>query len=159
MIEALRSWMISIIGVSLLLSVVQALTPEGGIRKIMSLLGGLLLLLTMIQPLAHTQPGWRVTQRGGVQREVLRRTEELQKKQEQTQRRIIEEKTAAYISKEAGRMGISCTVRVKTAVGKDGVPRPASAALSCPPAERLSAYMVETLGIARGRQTWNEKVG
>lgn len=159
MIEALRAWMISIILVSFILSLVQALTPEGGTRKMVSLISGLLLLLVMLQPLTHAGTGWQVTRRGDIQREVLRRTEELQKKQGQAQRRIIEERTAAYISKEAKRMGISCTVRVKSEMGRDGVPRPASAALSCPPSKPLSAYMEHELGIAAGRQTWNEKVG
>lgn len=159
MIEALRSWMISIIVVSVMLSVVQAMTPDGNIRKIVSALSGLLLLLAMLQPLSHKSMNLQISRRDDIQRDVRQRTEELQKKQTQERQKLIEEKTAAYISEEAKQLGISCTARVKTAVNKDGVPRPASAALSCPPSEQLSAYMERELGIARGRQTWNEKIG
>lgn len=159
MINALRSWMISIVVVSMLISVIQAMTPDGNLRKIVSILSGLVLLLTMLQPLIHRNIDVQISDKEDIQQEIRQRTEKLQKEQAQESGKLIEDKTAAYIAKEAKRMGISCTVHVKTAVGKDGIPRPVSAALSCPPSAQLSEYMERELGIAKGGQTWNEQSG
>lgn len=149
--------MTSLVAVSLLLSVIQAMTPHGNMKKIVSMIGGLILLLAMMQPILHGNADLRLPQKDNCQKEITQRTEELKKEQVRTARRNIEAKTAAYISDEAKRLGISCTVRVRTTMGKDGVPRPDSAVLSCAPSEKLAAYMEKELGISKGRQTWNEK--
>lgn len=159
MMEGLRAWMLSLITVSMLLSVIQAVTPPGGVKKIASLLGGLILLLAMLQPLTRSRLRWQTSAPADMQRSIRLRTEALQKEQESKRRTIIEEKTASYIVKEAERIGISCTVRVKAAADKDGRLRPVSAALSCPRSQQLALYMEKQLGIPQGRQTWNEASG
>ncbi len=157
MIDAFRTWMTSLVAVSLLISVIQAMTPHGNMKRIVSMLSGLVLLLAMMQPILRGNADLRLPHKDDCQEEITRRTEELKKEQVKTARQNIEAKTAAYISDEAKRLGISCTVRVGTAIGKDGVPRPDSAALSCAPSEKLATYMEKELGIPRRRQTWNEK--
>ena len=57
MIGALREWLTSIVVVTLLLSVAQALVPEGNICRVASFLGGLILLLTMLRPATSRNSG------------------------------------------------------------------------------------------------------
>ena len=57
MIGAVRSWITSIAAVTLLLTVVQALVPEGTLKKITSFTGGLLLLAVLLQPVLRTDLG------------------------------------------------------------------------------------------------------
>ena len=51
MMEWIRSWLFSLVAVSMLLSLVQALLPEGGAGKIASLLGGLLMIAVLLGPI------------------------------------------------------------------------------------------------------------
>ena len=50
MIAAVRTWLTAVAAVSLLLSVVQYITPKGTLRDTASFIGGLLLLLVLLQP-------------------------------------------------------------------------------------------------------------
>ena len=51
MIGAVGSWLRSVAAVTLLLSVVQILIPEGALRRVAGFTGGLLLLAALLQPL------------------------------------------------------------------------------------------------------------
>ena len=57
MIGAVRSWLTSIAAVTLMLTVVQTLVPEGTLRKISGFTGGLLLLAALLQPVLKTDLG------------------------------------------------------------------------------------------------------
>ena len=50
MMGALREWLTAVVTVTMLLSVAQMLMPEGTIRKIGSLTGGMLLIAVLLQP-------------------------------------------------------------------------------------------------------------
>lgn len=51
MMAAARAWLTAVVSVTLLLSVVQTLTPKGSLREIASFVGGLLLLAVLLRPL------------------------------------------------------------------------------------------------------------
>ena len=51
MIAAVRTWLTAVAAVSLLLSIVQYITPKGTLRDTASFIGGLLLLLVLLQPI------------------------------------------------------------------------------------------------------------
>ena len=50
MMEALGKWLLSVSAAALLVSVVQTLIPEGGMRRVASFTGGLLLLAVLLRP-------------------------------------------------------------------------------------------------------------
>ena len=54
MIGAVRGWLTSIAAVTLMLTVVQTLVPEGTVRRITGFTGGLLLLAALLQPVLRT---------------------------------------------------------------------------------------------------------
>ena len=56
MIGAVRSWLTSIAAVTLMLTVVQTLVPEGTLRKISGFTGGLLLLVSVLSSVAAVTP-------------------------------------------------------------------------------------------------------
>ena len=51
MMAAARAWLTAVVSVTLLLSVIQMLTPKGSLREITSFVGGLLLLAVLLRPL------------------------------------------------------------------------------------------------------------
>ena len=48
MMEAVRDWIADVVAITMLLSVAQALIPEGGIRRIFSFSGGLVLVVVLL---------------------------------------------------------------------------------------------------------------
>ena len=49
MMDAFRIWLIGLMAVSLILTVLSTLLPEGSIKKIAGVTGGLVLLLTILR--------------------------------------------------------------------------------------------------------------
>ena len=77
MIGAVRTWLTSVAAVTLLLSVVQTLTPEGAMRKIAGFTGGLVLLAALLQPLLGTDLSRLRLDFPDYQREIEARAAEL----------------------------------------------------------------------------------
>ena len=150
---AAREWLTAVVTVTLLLSVVQTLVPEGSLRKIAGFTGGLLLLAVLLRPAAEIDlsgldmEDWART--------IGERQEELSAEQEEALASGIAERTASYISDKAEELGLEVKVRVETETGGDGVPVPVLAEIDGPWSGELSSYMAETLGISRERQVWH----
>ena len=158
MIETLRSWLTSIVVVTLLLSVARTLAPEGSLRQITSFLGGLILLAALLGPvLTADLAGWDMSF-SAWQEAVEARQEELQENQESQLAAIIGAETEAYISDKAVELGVSVTARVETRTGEDGVPVPWSAVLTGQRSAELEACLAEDLGIPAERQVWHERI-
>lgn len=52
-----RDWLLGIVAAALAVALAQALTPEGAVKKVGRLLGGLILLLAVTRPLLRGEPG------------------------------------------------------------------------------------------------------
>ena len=156
MMGTLREWLASVVTVALLLALAQTLIPEGTVRRIGSFAGGLILLLTLLQPLSGGDPIRLETEFESCRQEIEDRRQELQQAGDRALAAIIEEQTAAYISDKAAALGTPVQVRVETEMGADGVTVPVSAQLKGAYSEALSVYMEQELGIPRERQVWYE---
>ncbi|MEY8386274.1 stage III sporulation protein AF [Oscillospiraceae bacterium 38-13] len=152
MIGAVRSWITSIAAVTLILTVVQTLVPEGTLRKITGFTGGLLLLAALLQPVLRTDLGRLRLDLSDYSRSIQERTEELESAGKEELAAIIAGRTAAYISDKADALGVPVTVRVET----EGTPLPASAELTGPYSRELAEYIARELGIPEERQVWHE---
>ncbi len=136
MIGAIRGWLLSIAAVTLFLTLVQLLTPEGTLRKIAGFTGGLLLLTALLRPLGQIDFGWL-----GL---------ELSDYSE-----MIEEQTAELTRQEKETLGVRVRVRVETEE-RDGIPIPVSVELEGPWSAELSVWIEAELGIPAERQVWHE---
>lgn len=157
MMETLRNWLGATVVVTMLLSVAQRLIPDGSIQKIASLIGGLILLVTILQPLLCVDIQRLELQLNTYQRQLEMRQEELENEQKTELAGIIAEQTEAYISDKADELGNPVLVQVKTAIGEDGFPLPVSVTVWGTYSDALSAYVEEELGIRKERQTWYER--
>ena len=156
MIGLIRQWLTAVVLVTMLLSVAQTLVPEGTVRKITSFIGGLLLLVVMLQPLLRTDLGSLRIHAEDYAAAIEERQAELESAENEALAQGIAERTAAYISDKANTLGLVVTAKVRAEPGDGGVPVPWSAELVGPRSEALAAYIEDELGIPRGRQTWNE---
>jgi len=153
---ALREWLTSVVVVSVLLAVVQTLIPEGTVRKIGAFTGGLILLVTLLQPLLGVDFEDLELRLEQSRETVEQRQQELEQAGEREVAELIERQTAAYIWDKADALGLDLSAEVRVERGPDGIPLPVSATLTGTYSEALSAYLERELGIPRERQVWHE---
>nr|WP_325183862.1 stage III sporulation protein AF [uncultured Oscillibacter sp.] len=157
MIAAVRSWLTSIAAVTLMLTVVQTLVPEGTIKKIAGFTGGLLLLAALLQPALKTDLGRLRLDFSDYEKAIETRAEELDAAGKDELAFIIAGRTAAYISDKADALGLRVAARVETEPGADGeTPLPASVDLTGPYSRELADWIAVELGIPAERQVWHE---
>ena len=156
MIAAVRSWLTSIAAVTLMLTVVQTLVPEGTIKKIAGFTGGLLLLAALLQPVLKTDLGRLRLDFSDYEEAIETRAAELDAAGKEELSALIAGRTAAYISDKADALGLRVTARVETEPGPDGTPLPHRAELTGPYSRELAAWIAEALGIPAERQVWHE---
>lgn len=119
--NALRQWLLGIVAAALGVSLAQALTPEGTVKKVERLLGGLVLLLAVLRPLGTLLPAaW---QEGLEAFSVLEETEAPQAGGEAV-KTLIAQKAGAYIVDKGQSLGASCEAQVTVAVDESGWPVP-----------------------------------
>ena len=154
MMAAARAWLTAVVSVTLLLSVVQTLTPKGSLREITSFVGGLLLLAVLLRPLGSVSAvslnldAYRQT--------VEQRQAELEQEGQKELVGLIEAELESYISDKAADMGLTLRVQVTVEPDGSGVPVPVSVELTGPRSETLSRWLETELGVPAERQVWNE---
>lgn len=57
MMDWFRSWLLGVVAAALAVAMAQALTPEGAVKKVGKLVGGLVLLLAVTKPILQLDPG------------------------------------------------------------------------------------------------------
>lgn len=154
MISAVREWLTAIIAVSAAVSVTERLSPQGALRQILSATGGLVLLLTILQPLVTLDLSELSLDLDSYQETIAARTDELRSEQTAALSAGIADETAAYIRDKAAELGLSCTVQVTVEPDENGIPCPAAVSLDCTYNEALSSYIENMLDIAKENQSW-----
>ena len=156
MIGAVRSWLTSIAAVTLILTVVQTLVPEGTLKKITGFTGGLLLLAALLQPVLRADLEGLELDLSAYGGAIEARQAELEAAGKEELAAIIAGRTAAYISDKADALGLEVSVRVETEPGEEGTPLPVSAELEGPYSQDLADWIAGELGIPAERQVWHE---
>ena len=153
MIEAVRSWLCSIVMVGILLPAVQGLTPEGPLRRIGTSVGGLVLLAALLRPLTGDRlrlPDWELD---ASEARILGEGEELGEAGARELARLVSERTAVLIGERAAERGTAVEADVEVRVD-DGVPLPWAVTLRGERDGAVEAWIASELGIPPERQTW-----
>lgn len=153
-IPFLKTWLLGITAAALAVALAQALTPAGTVKKIGKLIGGLVLLLAAVRPLAELDRDALTAARaasGQAQTETAQAGEEVLKT-------LIEQKTAAYIANKGAELGCQITAAVTVQDEEHGWPMPWSVEVTgCWTAEQQSALcdaICADLNIPKERQTF-----
>jgi len=141
---------------ALAVALAQALTPEGTVKKVGKLAGGLVLLLSAVRPLLQLDSAalaFATVDYGLTEAQATNAGEEALKS-------LIEEKTAAYIAEKGAQMDCQVTACVTAKDDGNGWPTPWSVELSgtWTPAQRtaLTAALTAELNIPAQRQSFQE---
>ncbi len=155
MMELFRGWLLGIIATALLMAVIYHLIPAGKLRAAARFSGGLVLLLAVLGPLAQLDPGWDLAY-DDYALAIQRQIDDYQQENLNRTRRIIAERTAAYISGKGDEMGITCHPTVTTYMN-DGIPYPDTVTMDIPLQKELADCIARELGIPPERQFWQER--
>ena len=157
MSQFLKDYLMSIVAVSLLVAVVTAVIRQDTARRIVSMMGGLLIVITTVSPLlkidgdAVSRAIWKMQ----LDTESVSNGVELGSKA--LMRQVISDRCTTYILDKAENLGLVLQVEVKLEEN-DQVPYPAEVTVHgrWSPAEQriLSDYIYEQLGIPPQRQEW-----
>ena len=156
-----RQWLLGVTAAALVLALAETLAPEGSVKKVCKLAGGLALLLAAVSPVMGVLDGSLLTEaidswRGRTQSYEL----ELEEQREQFYLTIIEEETAAYVMDKASELGLTCAAEVTCGYDEDGIPCPwevtARGEWTQEQRAQLERLLEEELGIPVQRQHYEE---
>ena len=158
---AVRGWLLGVTATALVVALADTLAPEGSIKKVCRLAGGLALLLAALSPLTGVLGGDLTAGAAGGWRERAHRYElELAEESGRMYLAIIERETAAYVMDKAKEFGFDCQAEVTYGYDEDGVPRPwevtARGTWTREQREQLSRLLEEELGVPPRRQHYKE---
>lgn len=155
MTEALRLWLISLIGSVFLISAAEQLTPEGGPKKILRFASGLLLLTVLLRPLTGTADTEIKTRLHHFRSETERLREEYTAENNSRMETLIAEKTASYIETRAAELGLS--VQAEAKIRWEGeIPGIEGIVLRGSRDAGFEKSIADALGIDVGKLRWEE---
>lgn len=157
MMESLRTWLSSIVAVTLLIAIAESLVPEGTMRRVAGFTGGLVLLLALVRPvLAGGLPDLTLeTEKWTAAIEDQQAS--LSRQGEDALAALIAERTASYIWDKGAALGLEVKANVETRTGEAGLPVPERVELEGPYSKELADYITHELNIPPERQVWNEQ--
>lgn len=151
MIAALREWLLGVTVCATAAALARELASEGAAKEAVRFAGGLLVLLSLLRPLASAEVSMPAFSSVNI------------RSQEETYRAAyqralsddIAERTAAYIEDKAHGMGLSVSAEV--VLSSDDVPLPTGATLHGDYSAALTRTLIEELGWEQGSVIWTQK--
>ncbi len=154
----LTSWLLSVIAVAFFVSIAETLMADKRVREVGHMVGGLLLLLALLQPLLEMRlPDSGTWSFDDYFAQVSQREETYRKNRDETLWALIKEQSETYIEDKAKELGLSVCAEVTLQSGDEGVPQVASVTLDIPYSAELSQVIAQELGTAEDRQIWRTK--
>lgn len=151
----LHEWLLGISACALLVSFAEQLPLTDAMRKIVRFTGGLLLILSILQPISGAELDGLSFDLAGYEEAVEALKTELAGERERALSDGIAEQTQAYIEDKASALGLRLRAVVDTEC-TDGVPLPKHVTLYGEKNAELSEWIAEQLGIAKENQIWKE---
>lgn len=162
MIEFVRQWLLGVVCTAMLLAIARGLAPEGNVKKVCRLAGGLALLLAAVGPVIRLDEG--LLSRTIAEYQTMSQSCEqvLEEKSVLFYQTIIEDTAAAYIVDKAEELGIFCQAEVTFSYDENGVPClwevTAWGDWTQGQREALSHLLEDDLGVPVQRQHYKEKL-
>ena len=158
--ELLKTWILGVTGAAVVLAAADALMPEGTVKTVGKITGGLILALALLNPLVRADyetlfqkvshlPDGRICR------------EDLEEETYHTMKQVIEQKLAAYIVDKGTELGAVCAASVVCQPGEGGVPVPQTAAitgtLTSEQQKALSECITQDLGLSPEQQHYQNR--
>lgn len=154
MTGAIREWLAAAIAATMLVSVILPLVPNGPIKRIAGLTGGIIVILVLITPTARFS--------GKMFKELykthLQETETWENAAEEKRRQMwcdeVSDRLEEYIETYSASKGHLLYAEVKVLAREDGIPVPIAVEIKGEFEEDISAWLALELGIPEEQQHW-----
>lgn len=157
--EVIRSWLLAVTGVSMMIAIAENLVSEGIHKKIITLAGGLALVLVTLAPVMKFDEKALMKEVDRFEAAVHDESEELKLRKDFLYESIIAERTQAYILDKANELGMHCQIMVSVAWNEE-LPIPCSVVVKGSWNQDqylvLSEFIETDLGIPRTMQRFEE---
>ena len=154
--QFLRQWLLGIVSCALLVSFCEQLTPSGALRKLVCFTGGLLLIISILQPVTHLDLDVLPLDLDTYREAMAQAHIELENEHSSALADGIAARTGAYIEDKAEEeLGLTVRALVETEI-VGGTPLPVSVTLCGTEDAALAEYIETQLGIAKEKQVWTE---
>lgn len=130
MMEILRNWLFGITAAAMVLALADSLMPDGTVKKVGKLAGGLLLIVVILRPILGLDYEAMAGALANYRFESEEYSNSLEIENERLKKIIIEDRTGAYIQDKAIEMGIECSADVSCRADEDGIFYPDSVVVS-----------------------------
>ena len=147
MIELIREWLMGVTGAAVLAALVQAVTPEGGVKQVGKLVCGLVLISAVLAPLGRVE-----ATNFSLIPEYDEQRMQLQKETEDQMKTIIEQRLGAYSMDKARQLGLHPEMQVMCVPDEAGAFLPRRVVLWMPPgedAEELVTVLCADFGMTK----------
>ena len=114
MMDAFRVWLMGLMAVALILTVLSSVLPEGSVKKIAGVTGGLVLLMVILQGAERLDLGKLQLSYDDYSRQINEQIKAFQEKNCRDMDLLIQERCSAYISEQAQTFGLLCSPQVET---------------------------------------------
>jgi len=156
--EWIREWLLGITGMAFLLALAEGLMPEGSVKKVGKLTGGLLLFLAMFRPVAALDLDGLARQVEQYSWEQAASFGALREENQKMTADIIAEELAAYIEDKAAALGAECAAEVTCRRDENDLQVPDAVRLTgrfpAGTREALCRLIEEELSIPEARQSY-----
>lgn len=158
--EMIKDWISSVTAASILVSAALALTPNGSVKKVVRLVGGLILLIVLSAPLKELDFKDIAFYNMQYRADYEKYEEKLIKENSVMIKSIIEDKTETYILQKAGELGLDCEAKVFAESRDEGYPFPGKVVITAsgkidPSTQKKLSYIIESeLGVTIEKQEW-----
>ena len=154
--DVLRTWLLGLTVSSMALALAESLVVQEGMRRVLRLAGGVLLVIVVVSPLMEVDlTDWDFSF-SDYSRQIADLEAEYSGRQQAQLTESIEAELATYIWDKARQMGLTVEAEVTVAVLEDGTVEPREATVTGPYSEALSDLIAADLGIPREKQNWQE---
>ena len=151
----LRQWLLGIVSCALLVSFCEQLTPTGALKKLVRFTGGLLLIISILQPVTRLDLDVLPLDLDAYREAMAQVRLELADERDSALADGIAARTGAYIEDKAAQMGLTIRAVVETE-NMGGTPLPVFVTLYGTEDAVLADYIATQLGIAKEKQVWKE---
>ena len=151
--DQLKTWLLGVVFSAFATGLANELAPKGREKALVRMVGGVLMVLTLLRPLGAIEWSEISIPTGNFSQQAdIYRTQ-----QENALTAIIAERLETYIWDKATELGIACAVRVEVSCDESGIPTARSVEISAAHDPVLSAWLEEVVGIPAERQIWLEE--
>lgn len=160
MTEALRGWIIGLMGTAMVAAAAMTVTPEGKVKKIVSLICGLMTIIALVRPVAGFDYRGFARSIAFYRKSAEGFSREIADSNEKLTRLIIEDKCESYILDKGKTLGIDgLKAAVTVSWSKEGYWYPSAARLEAntekEKRDKLSQCIVAELGIPPEELIWS----